>query len=238
MPSMRYPVIDMLRGIAILMMFVFHFSFDLKYFGMLDVDFTTHPFWLNFRRLIVSFFLLLVGISLYLATRNGLNARRYLKRLGLLITYAGLVTIGSYLMFPNSFIYFGILHFIAVASVLGLLFTRFYTLNLVLGTGLILLDIFYSDVMFNSMALNWIGLMTHLPFTEDYVPLIPWFGVVLIGMFTGRMLFGDNQPPAWMSWQGKQNQVAKLLAFAGRHSLNIYILHQPVLIGVLWIILG
>jgi len=237
MPTTRYPVIDMLRGSAILMMFVFHFCFDLKYYGVLDVDFTTHPFWLNFRRVIVSSFLLLVGISLYLATRNGLNTQRYLKRLGLLVIYAGLVTLGSYLMFPETFIYFGILHFIAAASVLGLLFTRFYRLNLVLGIALILLDTLYSNTFFNSKAVNWIGLMTHLPYTEDYVPLIPWFGVVLIGMFTGRMLFADNKPPAWICWQGSQNMMARLLAFGGRHSVHIYMLHQPVFIGVLGLII-
>jgi len=238
MPSTRYPVIDLLRGIAILMMFVFHFSFDLKYFGVLEVDFTTHPFWLNFRRVIVSSFLFLVGISLYLATRHGLNKRRFLKRLILLVVYAALVTSGSYFMFPNSFIYFGILHFIAAASVLGLLFTRYYYLNLVLGIGLILLDVFYSNAVFNSPSLNWIGLMTHLPYTEDYVPLIPWFGIVLIGMFTGRMLFHDGKPPAWISTQKLSNKFSQLLALGGRYSIHIYMLHQPVFIGLLWVVLG
>ena len=236
MSATRYPAIDILRGIAILMMFVFHFCFDLKYFGVIDVDFTTHPFWLNFRRTIVSMFLLLVGVSLYLATRNGLNTQRYLKRLGLLIIYAALVSLGSYLMFPETFIYFGILHFITAASVVGLLFTRFYRFNLVIGIALILLDSFYSNVFFNSKAVNWIGLMTHLPFTEDYVPLIPWFGVVLIGMFTGRMLFADNKPPAWICRQGMNNPLARLLAFGGRHSIHIYMLHQPIFIGVLSLI--
>jgi uncharacterized membrane protein len=73
--------------------------------------------------------------------------------------------------------------------------------------------------------------MTHIPATEDYVPLLPWFGVVLIGMFIGKTLF-DDRPMVWLSWNSQQ-PVARWLAFGGRHSIHVYILHQPVFIGVL-----
>jgi len=228
----RIATIDILRGVAILMMFVFHFSYDLSFFGYVDINFLEEPFWANFRRFIVSSFLLLVGISIFLANRKQLNIKRFTHRLILLIVYSLLVTLGSYLMFPESFIYFGILHFIAVASVLGLLFRKFYWFNLILGVGIVLLDILYSHPFFNSPTINWLGLMTHLPYTEDYVPLIPWFGVVLIGMFIGRMLYADNNTPTWLAWKAN-NPVSKTLAFAGRHSLHIYILHQPIFIGLI-----
>jgi len=235
--SARIATIDILRGVAILMMFVFHFSYDLTFFGYLDINFLEDPFWANFRRLIVSSFLLLVGVSLFLASRHGIKPRRFLRRLILLIAYALLVSLGSYLMFPESYIYFGILHFIAVASVLGLLFTRFYWVNLALGTALVLLDIFYSHSFFNHPSINWLGLMTHLPYTEDYVPLIPWFGVVLIGLFLGRLLFSEPETPGWLSWKAS-NRATKTLALAGRHSLHIYILHQPIFIGLIAVISG
>jgi len=223
--------IDILRGIAILMMFVFHFSYDLSFFGYVDINFLEEPFWANFRRFIVSSFLLLVGISIILANRKKLNKQHFIRRLLLLIGYALLVTLGSYLMFPESFIYFGILHFIVVASVLGLLFRKFYWFNLILGTALLILDTLYSNALFDNPAINWIGFTTQLPYTEDYVPLIPWFGVVLIGMFIGRTLFSGNTP-AWLSWQAS-NPVTKILAFGGRHSLHIYILHQPIFIALI-----
>jgi len=219
------------------MMFVFHFSYDLNFFGYVQINFLEEPFWANFRRTIVSSFLLLVGVSIVLANRQKLNARRFTRRLILLIAYAILVSIGSYLMFPESYIYFGILHFIAVASVLGLFFRKFYWLNLALGSVIVLLDSLYSNVFFNDPRINWLGLMTYLPHTEDYVPLIPWFGVVLIGMFIGKTLFADNNTPTWLAWKAT-NPITKTLAFGGRHSLPIYILHQPIFIGLIALISG
>lgn len=221
----------MLRGFAIVLMFVFHFSFDLNYFGVINIQFLEDPFWLNFRRLIVSLFLLLVGISLHLSTRKGIRWCSWSKRMTLLLVYAGVVSLGSWMMFPQTYIYFGILHFIALASILGLLFTGFYWLNLLLGVFIILLDINYSNTLFNAPHLQWIGLMPQLPATEDYVPLLPWFGVVLIGMFIGKTLF-DDTPMTWLNWSSQQ-PVARWLAFGGRHSIHIYMIHQPVFIGLL-----
>ncbi|MCK4744342.1 MAG: DUF1624 domain-containing protein [Sulfuriflexus sp.] len=219
------------------MMFVFHFSYDLSFFGYVEINFLEEPFWANFRRFIVGSFLLLVGISIALANRKPLNTRTFTRRLILLIGYALLVSLGSYFMFPESYIYFGILHFIAVASVLGLLFRRFYFTNLALGVGLIVLDTFYSNAFFNDPTINWLGLMTHLPYTEDYVPLIPWFGIVLIGIFIGKALFVENNTPTWLAWKAS-NPITKTLAFGGRHSLHIYILHQPIFIGLIALVSG
>jgi len=144
----------MLRGLAIALMFVFHFSYDLNYFGVVSIQFLQDPFWLNFRRLIVSLFLLLVGIILHLATRNGLRWRAWSRRLGLLLLYAGLVSLGSWMIFPETFLYFGFLHFIALASIIGLLFTRYYWFNLLLGSGLVILDINFSPVLFGAPYLR------------------------------------------------------------------------------------
>ncbi len=233
--SQRYPIIDVLRGLAILMMFSYHFSFDLNYFGFMQQDFYHNPFWLNYRTLIVSLFLSLVGVSLSLATRHGFKTHAYFRRLGLLIFFASLVSIVTYIQFSDRMIFFGILHFIALASVLGLLFTRFYWLNLVLGTGLIILGNQVQNAVFNQPWLQWIGLMTHKPFTEDYVPLLPWFGVVLLGIFIGKLVF-QQQPQAWLqNWQS-QHPLMRTLRFGGRHSLLIYMLHQPVFMGLLYLV--
>jgi len=234
--AMRYPAIDIARGIAIAMMFVFHFTFDLRYYGVVDIDFINDPFWLNFRVVIVSSFLLLVGLSLHLATRNGLNTKRYLKRLYLLIAYALLVSVGSYLVFPESFIYFGILHFIVVASVIGLWFTRFYWLNLFAGIAIVIAENIFQHEVFNHISLQWIGFMTHLPYTEDYVPLVPWLGMVLLGIFIGKLVLNQQDEPAMLS-RPAGNIVMRTLAFGGRHSLIIYVLHQPVFMGILALLL-
>jgi len=234
--SQRIATIDILRGVAILMMFVFHFSYDLNLFGYVSIDFLEEPLWANFRRIIVSSFLLLVGISIILTDRKKFDSQRFTYRMAKILTYALLVTLGSYIMFPESFIYFGILHFIIAASVLGLLFRRFYWFNLILGLGLLILDTLYSNPLFDNPMVNWIGFTTQLPFTEDYVPLIPWFGVVLIGMFIGRAFFNGNTP-AWLCWQ-TTHPITKTLAFGGRYSLHIYILHQPIFIIAMAMISG
>lgn len=224
--------IDLLRGIAIALMVAYHFCYDLSYFGYASFDFQTDPFWLHTRTLILSLFLLLVGVSLVLSTRQGLRLRPYLRRLGILIACAALISLASSLMFGSRWIFFGVLHFIALASVLGVLFVRVPWLALPLGIGLIILDQSFSHAYFDQPGLQWIGLMTHKPATEDYVPLIPWFGVVLIGIGLAKAFV---RTPPWLM-RLNAAPLARLLQHAGRHSLPIYMLHQPLLIGALWLI--
>jgi uncharacterized membrane protein len=185
----------------------------------------------------VSLFSGLVGVGLVLGPGRKLDWWRYGKRLLAIGACALLASAGSYFMFPKTFIFFGILHFVFAASVLGLVFLRFTWLNLVLGAALIVFGSNLQLSFFDQRPLQWIGMMTHKPYTEDYVPLLPWFGVVLIGMFLARRA----EAHGWFEKFSKiefSNPVAKLLAFGGRHSLIIYMLHQPIFIGLLSVILG
>ncbi len=227
----RYQLIDILRGMAIVLMVWFHFSWDLWHFGYADFDFYRDPFWLNLRTLIVSLFLLLVGVSLVLAARGGMNWPRYFRRLGLLVLFAVAITVVSYFNNPQRVIVFGILHFIAFASVVALPFLRYYWLTLFVGLTLVVLDTQFSHPLFNQPWLHWIGLMTHKPLTEDYVPVIPWLGVVLIGIFIGHSLFRWKALAFAHRWQSTASP-ARFLALAGRHSLAIYVAHQPLLFGL------
>ena len=244
----RYPIVDVARGGAIALMFVYHFMFDLGYFNIVTIDFNNDPVWLGIRTLIVGLFLGLMGVSLHLATVNGLNQRAFRRRLLQVGACAAAVSLASYIMFPRSMIFFGILHFITMASVLGLFFYRWFWTNLALGTGLIILGLVFQHAWFDQPGWQWIGLMTHKPITEDYVPLIPWFGVVLLGLFVGKWIFSrsltsvtpetlDKTASQFTQWQGK-TPFSRVLAFGGRHSLPIYMLHQPVFLAVLYLILG
>lgn len=229
----RYIQIDAARGFAIVLMVIFHFTYDLNHFNYVEVDFNHDPFWLNFRTLIVTLFLGLVGISFQLATGKGVNLRRYCSRLMVLVAAAVAVTLGSYLVFPDKVILFGILHFIAVASVVALLFRRFYGINLLLGVGLIVFGVQFQHAWFNSLAWHWVGLTSQGPSTVDYVPLLPWFGVVLIGMFLGSLI---ERQRLLEKVSQQSNGLTRSLALGGRHSLMIYLLHQPLLFGGLYLL--
>jgi len=153
----------------------------------------------------------------------------------MLVASAAIVSLSTWWLFSDRFVFFGVLHFIALASVLGLLFVRAGWLNLFLGMGLIILALRYQSPWFDTPGWRWIGLMTHKPLTEDYVPLLPWFGVILLGIFAGPYIIRLVQQR--LTWLG-ENRVLLWLAVAGRHSLVIYLLHQPVLVGGLYLYLS
>jgi len=233
-PLTRIRAIDALRGAAICMMIVYHAAFDLNWFHIISADFNHDRFWLSFRDLIVSSFLLLVGVSLVLASRAGISPKRFWNRIALVGACAILVTVGSYVTFPKTFITFGILHCIVVSSILGWPLVRFPRAALMVGVVVIVAGVAIGVPLFDLPLLNWVGLMTHKPPTEDYVPLLPWLGVVLVGISIGWWLLErrmhdlrqiSRASPKWLTW-------------LGRHSLLVYMIHQPIMMGLLRVLHG
>lgn len=229
----RLAVVDVARGVAIVLMFAFHFCFDLNYFGLAQFDIYHAPFWRYARATIVTLFLLVAGVSLVLAHAGGIRWPAVRRRTLQLVAAAVLVSAGSYLLFPRSYIFFGVLHFIALASLLALPFVRLHWLALFAGVGLLWVGLGYSSPVFDQPLLNWFGLMTYKPITEDYVPLLPWFGVVLLGIFIGSWLRHASCAP--VRWQGA-GWPWSALGWAGRHSLPLYLLHQPLFFALLYLI--
>jgi uncharacterized membrane protein len=229
----RIAGVDALRGGALCLMFVYHFSFDLRYYRVIAADFEHDPFWLAFRALIVTSFMLLVGISLVLADRAGATARHFWKRIALIAACAVAASVGSYVLFPRTFIFFGILHCIAVASIVAWPLVRRPLLVLGIGIAVIVAGLAYSNPLFDTRALAWLGFTTYKPATEDYVPLFPWAGVVFIGVAVGQALSRIAfRPLATLAG------APRWLQFLGRHSLVVYMVHQPILLGVLWVVAG
>jgi uncharacterized membrane protein len=237
MPRQRLDTIDALRGVAIVWMTVFHFCFDLNQFGFIRQNFYADPFWTGQRTMIVSLFLFCAGLGQAVATQQGQGWPRFWKRWAQIAVCALLVTAGSYWMFPRSFIYFGVLHGIALMLIvvrltagwgnwlclLGALAIAAKPLATMLVAGHPELDVL------NTRALNWLGLISRKPVTEDYVPLIPWLGVMWWGMAAGRWLLARK--PAWVG--RPLPRATAPLSWLGRWSLSWYMLHQPVMIGAL-----
>ena len=230
----RLPLIDAARGVAVVAMVVYHLSWDLRYFGYIAADVEGALGWRMFARAIAGTFLFLVGVSLVLSTRRGVNLRSFLRRLGIIVTAAAAITLVTWFVFGDTFIFFGMLHHIAVASVLGLAFLR-VPIWLVLGGALFcfVAPPLLAGPAFDSPALIWLGLASSLPRTNDFVPLLPWFGVVLAGIAAARLwpLYESYRP----ALQQLGDRTPRQLLWLGRHSLPIYLLHQPILFGVVYL---
>jgi uncharacterized membrane protein len=241
----RFVGVDLLRGLAITMMFAYHFCYDLAYFGFAPwtpYDMLDQSGWIGWRNLIISSFLALVGFSRALSIAFKPSWTDFWKRWAQIAGGATLVSLASYGFAGERWIYFGILHFVAVAVLLH----RFMLFRLksalwiaALGATAMVAGFLFSTAALDSPPFNILGFAAHKPLTDDYVPLFPWIGVVLIGLAGGLVWKAhDFTPVAALSRLRAvvPAPLQKALALMGRWSLTIYLVHQPVLIGMLTVV--
>jgi uncharacterized membrane protein len=272
-PVSRFTEIDICRGVAILMMTVFHTLFDISFFGIAPVN-VASGLWRYFAYATATLFLLIVGVSLVVSHARAASrisgfslAKKFLLR-GAGIFFLGLlVTVATWLYLREGFILFGILHLIGISVMVSPLFFRFKKYNLILGIACILIGVFVISHMSpiylqlfgiqpaGSWPVNYVPVISGnpvgiifplllLPFgihsaafwSVDYTPLFPWFGVVLAGMGIGEFLYGEGvrhfPAPRFPEF------LVRPLSFLGRHSLVIYLVHQPVILLVLYLATG
>jgi uncharacterized membrane protein len=231
----RLDRLDALRGVAMLWMTFFHASFDLNHFGLIGrQNFYLDPFWTGQRLCIVSLFLLCAGCAQAVAQQQAVSWARFWQRWLRVAGCAVLVSVSSWWMFPDSWISFGVLHALALMVLMArVLAGRPTWWLLALTVACLVLPQVWSHAWFDSRWTNWIGLVTHKPRTEDYVPLLPWFGVLCGGLLAGRWMLARR--PGWL--RGELPAPLRPLAVLGRWSLSYYMVHQPVLIGLctLWV---
>lgn len=240
MPTQRFNSLDALRGAAIAWMTAYHLCFDLNHFGYLKQNFYADPFWTGQRTVIVSLFLFTAGLGQAIAVNQGQSWSRFWRRWVQVAACALLVTAGSYWMYPQSFIYFGVLHGMAVMLLIVRLTAGWGRwLWLLGGVAVAMQFIAYSAhsiwpeaEFLNQNTFNWLGLISRKPVTEDYVPLIPWLGVMWWGMAAGTWTLRHR--PQWVRHEG--GGASRPLAWLGRWSLSYYMLHQPLLIGLLMVL--
>jgi len=223
---MRYLQLDFMRGIAIILMIIFHISFDLNNFHFIDIDIYNRDglAWFYFRMIIITIFMLSVGISLVLVHQRTINYSKLFKRFFTLIGASIIISIASFITFPHSWIYFGVLHFVAFASLLAIPFINFKYISLLVGTTIITL--FNLKLINMNFSYQLFAPLLNLPkHTEDLVSFTPWFGVVLIGIFLGKQ--------RWFLFPIIENRFTKTVGFLGKHSLFIYLAHQPIFFGTI-----
>jgi len=225
----RFARLDALRGLAIVWMVAFHLCFDLNHFGVIPKqNFYTDPFWTVQRICIVSLFVFCAGLGQAVAWRQGHDRLRFSKRWAQVVACAGLVTASSLLMFPRSYISFGVLHGVALMLVVVRLSANWGYWLWPLGLLAILLPQFVAHPFFDSRYTNWVGLVTQKPVTEDYLPILPWLGLMWWGMAWGQWALRHGH--GWLS--GSLPRALGPLAILGRWPLTFYMLHQPLLIGM------
>jgi uncharacterized membrane protein len=227
----RFWEVDAARGVAILMMVVYHFTYDLYAFGGYDVD-AVSGFWARFADATASLFLFLVGVSLAIVhARSGGGFRKYLFR-GLRILGYGLVLTAVFLAFGMGIVAFGILHLIGVSIILAYPFLNLKYANLLLGVLIFGAGLYLqAGDPTGSAWLLPLGVVPEGWIMPDYRPLLPWFGVVLIGLFFGNVVYGDGRRPG--SIPDPAPTLSRPLLPLGRNSLVIYLVHQPVMMVLL-----
>jgi len=238
----RFWEIDFLRGFAIILMIFFHILYDLNFFSITNFRIYSGII-LYIARLSASIFVVLAGISLsisYSKSKNWLKTNdiilKFIKR-GLIILFLGMIiSVITWFYIPRGFVVFGILHFIGISIILSLIFIRYRFINIIFGLFFIIVGFYLKSLTFDFNILIPLGFIPNNFWTIDYFPLFPWFGIFLIGISIGNIIYPDFKRKYEIKDLSK-NLLVKSFCFLGRNSLLIYFLHQPIIIGIITILL-
>ncbi|MBN2111406.1 MAG: DUF1624 domain-containing protein [Methanosarcinaceae archaeon] len=239
----RFWELDVFRGIAIILMVTYHFFFDLFYLGIYETD--IHSGVLHFiGRSAAIVFIFLVGLSLtlsYSRTRLSEGGRqnlfpKFLKRGAAIFSWGLVITFVTGTLLERGMIVFGILHLIGISIIFAYPFLKFRSRPLIVGLSILFTGFFTEGAYVDFPWMLWLGLKPFGFYTLDYFPLIPWFGLVLLGVFAGNTLYAGYQR-RFRICDCENKTVALVLGHLGKRSLLIYLVHQPVIVGLL-VLLG
>jgi uncharacterized membrane protein len=224
----RNQMVDLIRGVDIVLMVLFNYSVTLSYFRLINMP-SNFLYWFVFPISIAMIFIFISGVVAHISfEKNKENFReKYFTRGGKLLIFAAFITLFTYIFVPEGTIFFGILHFFAVSSFLVPFLIRYDKPNLICGLLIILSGAFLQLTQFDFSYLFWLGFMARTFFTFDYFPLIPWLGVLMLGIYFGKYIIRR------MAALKFESRLAKAFMFLGKNSLTVYLIHQPVLIFLL-----
>lgn len=214
----RFNIIDQIRGLAIVLMVIFHFAYDLDLFKFVDINFSKDIIWFELPRVIVFLFLLAMGLSMPLVHHPKVNWKKFWPRWTKIAVAAIIISIATYFAFPKNWIYFGTLHCIATASLFSIPFMRIPRISAILGIMLLCAKLFFG------LTLPWFEL-SHS--SMDYIALFPWVGCVFIGFGLNYYKFHELT-----LFSGRP---MRFLEYLGKHSLLIYLIHQPILYSLVYL---
>ena len=230
----RLDVFDIARGLALLAMAVYHLAWDLSWFSLVDWQVAKDPGWRGFAISIAASFLFLVGVSLALAHQDAIRWRAALLRIGRITLAASAISPGTFFALGDEFVRFGILHSIAVGSLVALPFVLMPAwATLAAALAVFVLPRFVAVSFPGDEWAMWTGLTQDPPLSVDYVPLFPWLAAILAGIAAVRLLRG-KAPWTLLARIRARGRFMRVMALAGRHSMLVYLLHQPILFGSVW----
>jgi len=232
----RIAGIDIARGAALIGMAFYHLSWDLAYFGLAPGNFPVLPPMRAFSHSVAAVFLTISGVSLALAHPDGRIGRAFWLRCAMIAGAAALVSGVTFLTSPNEAIWFGILHCILLASLMAtpLLGAPCWA-ALAAAIVIFAAPALVSNTAMETPAVIWMGLGAAPPRTLDWRPLAPWAGFVFVGLAAVRSRQGERLFAALAAWRPRAKGFAAL-AWSGRHSLAIYLTHQPIMLGLVWLV--
>ena len=147
-----------------------------------------------------------------------------------------IISLVTYIYIPERYVIFGVLHLIGISIIISIPFISYKKINIILGLIIISLGIYLKTLKFDFNILIPLGFTPYGFYTVDYFPILPWFGVVLIGIAIGNYIY-PNTKRIFSLKDYSNTTIVKTLCFLGRNSLIIYFLHQPILIGLLYILI-
>ncbi len=231
-PRRRIPALDIARTFALIAMAIYHSGYDLEALGRIAPGTMAGGFWFYFARSIAGTLLFLAGLSLWLAHGQGIRWRPFLRRLAQIAAAAGLVSLGTWFAFGPYFVFFGILHSVALSSLIGLAFLRLPgTLTLLAAAAVVWASLHPGAAPLQHQWLIWTGLTGIPVYAVDFVPTFPWLAPLLAGVGLARLA---GRAGAWNGSDGgeRPGRLVRALSLPGRHSLAVYLIHQPVLIAI------
>ena len=239
----RIRLLDFFRAIAVIAMIFYHFVYDLGDFGYVNMITVVNGYWKLFAQAIGCSFLFVSGVSFWVMASGGINWSKYSKRLAILVAAAILISIATYRVNSNTFIFFGILHLLAACSLFSILIYRLpIIVLLVLGTVILILpeyyhtSSYYNDTLFQNRVLSWTGLYSGKTGSVDFYAFMPWSAAFVFGLACSKIFIKPRRASSLSPLSFKEerlNVILSTILWIGRNSLIVYLIHQPILIGLI-----